>query len=79
MTPDTEHESRKAWRYLRCQRCGCPDPSHPDSNKYGGVTLVTRTLCLACHDKLYRLGPQRLHAYRTRADSQQRTLTGGYE
>lgn len=85
MTPqDTRNESGAipAVRRLRCLRCGCPSPDHPQANKHGGVTMASDTLCVACHDRLTRKAPIRAlhHGFaRTRADGQQQTLTEATE
>jgi hypothetical protein len=74
--------TRSCVRRIRCLRCGCPSPDHPNANKYGGVSMASDTLCVACHDSLTRKAPIRaLHhgKPRTRADARQQTLTEATE
>jgi hypothetical protein len=63
-------------RRIRCLRCGCPSPDHPNANKYGGVSMASDTLCVACKDRLARKGPVHLMHYRVQQNGIQRKLGG---
>jgi hypothetical protein len=79
---ENESGARPAVRRLRCLRCGCPDPAHPEANKHGGVTLHATGVCVACEDLLSRKATARAMHYRRTATgtaTAQTTLTEGYE
>jgi len=41
----------------RCERCGVPEPDHPDSAKAGGMPIIEDDgdrLCTVCRDVLAR-------------------------
>jgi hypothetical protein len=67
--------TRSCVRRIRCLRCGCPSPDHPNANKYGGVSMASDTLCMACLDRLTRKGQHWIRTMLHATDSRQQTLT----